>query len=61
MVLNVRIRSVSILGDGPHIVMSRNNGDDVSAPCTLKTFTVDGRNALGVLVVVCHNPLLKDG
>ena len=41
--------------------MSRKNGDDILTPCTLKTVTDEGRNALGFLVVVFHNPLLEDG
>ena len=63
MILNVRVRCrvILVLCDGPHIAMSRKNGDDILTPCTLKTFTVDGRNALGFLVVVVfHNPQLKD-
>ena len=61
MILNVRIRFIIVLGDGPHIVMSRKNGDDILTPCTLKTVTDEGRNALGFLVdVVFHNPQLKD-
>ena len=64
MILNVRVRrSILILGDGPHIVVSRKNDDDVLTRCTLKTITflICRRNGLSFIVDVFHNPLLKYG
>ena len=50
--LNVRVHfSILVLGHGPHILMSRK-GDDVLTPCTLVTFLIGRRNALGILVEV---------
>ena len=67
MIVNVHVhcRVILVLCDGPRIGMSRKNGDAILTRCTLKSITADklvyGRNALGFLVVVFHNPLLKDG
>ena len=64
MILNVRVRCfVLVLGDGPHVLISRKNGDDVVTPCTLKTvtFLTGRRSGLGFVIEVFHNPLLRDG
>ena len=50
--LNVRVHfSILVLGHVPQILMSRK-GDDVLTPCTLVTFLICRRNALGILVEV---------
>ena len=67
MIVNVQVHRwvILILCDAPRIGMSRKNGDAILTRCTLKSITADklvfGRNALGFLVVVHHNPLLEDG
>ena len=42
MILNIRVRCILILGDGPYIAMSRGNGDNILTPCTLETIPGDG-------------------